>query len=239
MSTISSEQFSAEHQSELAAQYARDGFVVVPEVLSRDECRAFKEEGLRVLREHAKPNSSVFVGVAANSELFYKLASDARIVEVLRPLMPEGIMFMSDKFVWKSGEQSFGTPWHCDIAYWKNTRPKLSVWIPLDDVTAQNGALKVLPGGHKKEWLHGSHSGVEFGNRISELPENPAEQIICEMKAGGLLVFSDALPHASTPNIAGLDRYAVISTYHAPAPDEEFDKIFPARHVIAVAPSAP
>ena len=40
MSTISSEQFSAEHQSELAAQYARDGFVVVPEVLSRDECRA-------------------------------------------------------------------------------------------------------------------------------------------------------------------------------------------------------
>lgn len=220
----------------LAVQYDRDGFVVVPDVFSRAECQALKEEGLRLLSGHAGKNLSVFVGVAVASKAFYSLASDSRLVEILRPLMPEGIMFMSDKFVWKSGDQRFGTPWHCDIAYWRETRPKLSIWIALDDVTAANGALKVIPGGHKKEWRHGTQNGVEFGNRISELPEDAPGEIVCEMAAGSLLVFSDMLPHASTPNTAGLDRYAIISTYHAPAPDDFFDVQFAARHVIAAAP---
>lgn len=222
----------------LQQQYERDGFVVLREVLSREECAALKAEGLRVLQEHARPNSSVFVGVAAASQTFYDLASDPRIVAALAPLMPGGIMFMSDKFVWKSGDKSFGTPWHCDSAYWKNTRHKLSVWIPLDDATAQNGTLKVIPGAHKQEWQHGAGdlatTNNEFVNTISSLPENAPGEQVCEIPAGSLLVFSDRLPHASCPNTAGLDRYAIISTYHAPQPEEEFDLSFPARHVVNV-----
>ena len=221
---------------DLAAHYERDGFVVVPDVLSREECAALKEEGQRVLRAHAGKNNSVYVGVAAASKVYYDLASHPRIIEVLRPIMTDGIMFMSDKFVWKSGQHRFPSPWHCDIAYWRNTRPKLSVWIPLDDAKADNGALKVIPGGHKREWDHGTGDAAvtnnEFINTINFLPENPDVSIVVEMTAGSLLVFSDMLPHASTTNTAGLDRYAIISTYHAPAPDEEFDKMFAARHVI-------
>ena len=220
----------------LASRFERDGYVVVPNVLSREECAELKQEGLRVLRTHAREGSSVFGPVSANSHVYYQLASDPRIVEVLRPLMPHGIMFMSDKFVWKSGKNRFPSPWHCDIAYWRNTRPKLSVWIPLDDATAQNGALKVIPGGHKREWQHGTGdvevTNDEFTNIIADLPENPQGSLVVEMTAGSLLLFSDLLPHASTPNVAGLDRYAIISTYHAPAPDEEFDRTCPARHVI-------
>jgi hypothetical protein len=225
--------------SDLAAQYERDGFVVLPQVLSADECRSLKEEGLRVLREHSDARRTVFVGVAAASEVFYKLASDPRIVEPLKQIMPDGVMFLSDKFVFKSGEHRFGTPWHCDIAYWKNTRPKLSIWIPLDDVSAANGTLKVLPGGHKRSWQHdateGEKTNNEFSNVIRSLPEDMPEQFVCELPAGSLLIFSDRLPHASMPNSAGADRYVIISTYQAPAPDDFFDVGFPARHVI-VAP---
>lgn len=234
--TISDSPISIDIPSDLAARYDRDGFVVIPDVLSEEECRELKAEGLRVLREHANPKASVYVGVAVASPSFYKLASDPRIIEVLKPLMPEGIMFMSDKFVFKSGEMAFGTPWHYDAAYWPNTRSKLSVWIPLDDATVANGALKVVPGGHKQEWRHahseGGKTGGEFVNTISDLPFDAPDEVVCEMKAGSLLVFSDLLPHASTPNTAGLDRYAIISTYHAPAPDDEFDVQFNARHVI-------
>jgi ectoine hydroxylase-related dioxygenase (phytanoyl-CoA dioxygenase family) len=222
--------------SNIAADYDRDGFVVIPSALSPDECRALKEEGLRVLREHSNAKRSVHVGIAAVSEVFYKFASDPRLIEPLKQIMPDGVMFMSDKFVFKSGTHRFGSPWHCDIAYWRNTRPKLSIWIPLDDVTAQNGALKVIPGGHKREWQHGASEGAEtngeFNNVISSLPEDVPEQIVCEMPAGSLLIFSDMLPHASMPNTTGADRYAIIGTYHAPAPDEPFDVQFSARHVI-------
>lgn len=212
-------------------QYERDGFLIVPDLLTSNECKQLKREGLKVLSEHAKPGSTVFVGAAANSSLFYRLASHARIVKVLHQIMPDGIMFMSDKLVFKTGVQPKATPWHCDNAYWRNTRPKLSVWIALDDVSAQNGALRVLPGGHHQDWKHSAAAqGEEFGNRIQDLNEETA--VICEMKAGSALFFSDRLPHSSTPNSNGEDRYAIISTYHVPAPDEEFDTHFAARHVI-------
>jgi ectoine hydroxylase-related dioxygenase (phytanoyl-CoA dioxygenase family) len=219
------------HDTSLAAQYERDGFLVARDLLDSQECAALKIEGLKVLSQHARAGSTVYVGAAVNSELFYRLASHAGIVRVLHSIMPGGIMFMSDKLVFKSGVQPKATPWHCDNAYWRNTRPKLSVWIALDDVTAQNGAMRVLPGGHHQDWQHSSPApGEEFGNRIQNLNEETV--ITCEMKAGSALFFSDRLPHSSTPNSNGKDRYAIISTYHAPAPDEEFDTRFAARHVI-------
>ena len=232
---------SATISTGLAAQYDRDGFVIVPDVLGLDECRALKEEGLKVLREHAKPTQSVYVGVAVASKMYYDLASDPRIVEILKQLMPDGVMFMSDKFCYKSGQQRFATPWHCDIAYWEGTRPKVSVWIPLEDATVDNGALKVVPGGHKQAWQHGNgnpaHNG-EFTNVIPDMDEATQGGIVCEMTAGSLLFFSDRLPHASRPNTSGADRYAIIGTYHAPAEDEPFDIGFDARHVIVPGPSS-
>jgi ectoine hydroxylase-related dioxygenase (phytanoyl-CoA dioxygenase family) len=225
----------------VAERYARDGFVLVENVLSRDECSALKAEGVEVLRQHARPGASVYVGAAAVSPVFRALASDDRLVRTLRDLLPGGVMFMSDKLVFKSGLQRKPTPWHCDEAYWRGTRPKLSAWIALDDVSASNGALRVLPGGHLEKWTHTAPGGKgeEFDLRIRDLDGRQGETVVCEMAAGSALFFSDRLPHSSTPNTDGSDRYAIISTYHDPAPDEEFDLGFPARHVIEPASSQP
>lgn len=222
------------------AEYERDGYIVVEGLLSREECAALKAEGLKVLKQHSGEGASVFVGVAAASDAYYDLASHPKIIEVLREIMPDGVAFLSDKFVFKSGEMRFPTPWHQDESYWRNTRPKLSVWIPLDDVTRHNGALKVLPGRHKDVLDHGGENNVptkEFGNVIRDLPQDAPGEVIAEMKAGDALFFSDLLPHASCPNESGEDRYAIISTYHAPVgEDEPFDLDFPARHVIIPSP---
>ncbi len=222
--------------------YARDGFVVAHELFTPRECEELKAEGAKILREKMRPGATVYVGVAAASPMFYKLASDERIVAVLRELMPDGVMFLSDKFVFKSGEQNFPTPWHQDVAYWQNTRPKLSVWIALDDVSKENGTLKVLPGSHHAQLQHGGGEGREtngeFVNVIDELPMDAPGEVVCEMKRGGALFFSDHLAHASCANRSGEDRYVIISTYHAPAPDEEFDLGFSARHVIEPTPTS-
>jgi ectoine hydroxylase-related dioxygenase (phytanoyl-CoA dioxygenase family) len=226
-------------EQEWKEEYMRDGYIVVPGVLSREDCAALKVEGLEVLRKHSDPGFTVYVGVAVASDVYYQLASHPRIVEVLKALMPDGVMFLSDKFVFKSGEQRFPTPWHQDEAYWRNTRPKLSVWIALDDVSRHNGALKVLPGRHHSVLDHGQATGVptnEFTNTIASIPQDAPGEVIAEMKAGDALFFSDLTPHASCPNESGEDRYAIISTYHAPAEDEPFDLGFKARHVIVPKP---
>ncbi len=216
--------------------YDRDGYWVAPSLLSAAECEELKKEALRVLKEKARPGATVYVGVSAASAVYYRLADDPRVVEILRVIMPDGVAFMSDKFVFKSGQQRFPTPWHYDAAYWPDTRPKLSVWIPLDDATAANGTLKVVRGSHKREWHHqtgdASKTNNEFVSVISESQWTPADEVTCEIPRGSAIFFTDRTVHASCENVSGEDRYAIISTYHAPAEDEEFDKQFPARHVI-------
>ncbi len=221
--------------------YERDGYYVAHHLLSPKECEELKAEATRVLRECGKPGTTVYVSVAAVNARYYRLADDPRVVSILQAIMPKGVMFLSDKFVFKTGAKKFATPWHIDAFYWRNTRPKLSVWIALDDVSAVNGALKVIPRSHLREWKPhvendmGNTNG-EFAHVISDTPWKPEDEVICEIRKGGAIFFSDRLVHGSCTNLSGQDRYAIISTYHAPQEDEEFDKHFPARHVIVPQP---
>ena len=224
-------------RSRLAARYDRDGFVVVPDVLSAAECDRLKTEARAVLDARAKAAASVHVHVSVGSPVFRALAEDPRIVDILKPLMPQGVMFLSDKIVYKSADKTFATPWHIDFFYWRNTRPKLSVWIPLDDALAENGTLTVVPGSHKKDWRMvkiGLPSG-DFQYEINDGTWREGDIVTCAIKRGSVIVFSDRLVHGSTRNTSGRDRYAIISTYHSPGADEPFDLDFPARKVLVEA----
>lgn len=223
--------------SGLAERYARDGFVIVPDLFTAEECDRLKAEARHVLDTKAKPGSSVYVHVSVVSPQFRALAEDPRVVDVLEQVMPQGVMFLSDKIVYKSASKAFATPWHIDFFYWRNTRPKLSVWIPLDDATAANGTLTVVPGSHKKDWNMvkiGLPSG-DFQYEINDNTWKEGDIVTCNIKRGSIIVFSDRLVHGSTRNTAGQDRFAIISTYHSPASDEPFDLDFPARKVLVEA----
>jgi len=226
-------------QNDLALRYDRDGYAVVASVFSREECIAFKAEALRLLAQDCdkrKKQSSVVLGAAASSPLFRALAGDARIVDLLKPLMPDGIMFLSDKFVFKSKEQNFPTPWHIDRFYWPETRSKLSLWIALDRATAENGAVKAIRRSHKREWrARKGDTGLsngEFPLVLDPSSWDAADEVICAVEQGDCVILSDRVVHASCANVSGADRYSLISTYHAPAPDDAFDIHFPARHVV-------
>src|SRR3954469_7040461 len=112
-----------------ARDYARDGYLVLPSLFTPAECAALKAEARRAMDAHAGPESTVFVGLSVVNARFRDLHADERLVGALSAVMPEGVMFLSDKAVFKSGHKRFATPWHIDEFYWSGTRPKLSVWI--------------------------------------------------------------------------------------------------------------
>jgi ectoine hydroxylase-related dioxygenase (phytanoyl-CoA dioxygenase family) len=232
------------HEIEHRNRYERDGFVLVASVFSPSECADFKQEALRLLAqdcEKQKRQQTVVLGASANSRLFYDLSADPRMLALLKPLMPDGIMFLSDKLVFKSKAQRFPTPWHIDRFYWAETRSKLSVWIALDAATAGNGALKVVRGSHRREWRfrNGDLAATngEFPRVLEPSSWDVADEIICAAAVGDCIVFPDTLVHASCANVIGKDRYSLISTFHAPAPDDAFDVQFPARHVVWPSPA--
>jgi hypothetical protein len=219
---------------DISARYERDGFIVIPDLVDGEECDKLKIEAQKLLKEKSRPDASVYVHASIASPLYRQFHQDARLVELLKKLMPHGVMFLSDKIVVKTANKTFATPWHTDRFYWPNTRPKLSVWIPFDDANADNGTLTVIRGSHKKDWTMTNKAlpNGEFVYQVADSDINNDDVVVCTVKRGAAILFSDRLVHGSTANIARTDRYTVISTYHAPADDEPFDLDFAARQIL-------
>lgn len=205
--------------------YKRDGFVVVPGLLGEEEAEKLKAEMKRLLARVDAGNvpaggnryekTGVFVGLAANSALFRAAAAHRRIAGILRQLIGDHVMFLSDKVVFKNAKLNFGSPWHQDWPYWKGSH-KMSVWIALDAADRYNGCLKVIPGSHKRGRL--DHAGQVnddrgFGNRLDETQIDESNVVTLEIAQGGAVFFHDLLFHASYPNVSGEERYTLISTY--------------------------
>jgi len=208
-------------------RYERDGFLVLEDLFDAAEAEALKREARRLLgvggsepvvdqaavegfRKHG-----VFVGLAASSPAFGEAARHPRIVAVLREVLGDSVVFLSDKAVYKDATTDFGSPWHQDWPYWKGSH-KVSVWIALDAATRENGCLKVIPGSHHQgELAHTGEAadGLGFDNRLAADMLDEAEAVTLELPAGGAVVFHDLLFHASHPNSSGRDRWALISTY--------------------------
>jgi ectoine hydroxylase-related dioxygenase (phytanoyl-CoA dioxygenase family) len=168
--------------------------------------------------------TGVVVGLAARSEVFRKAVRDERLVDILEAIQWPNIEFLSDKVVYKDQETEFGSPWHQDWPYWRGTN-KISVWVALDDVTADNGALKVLPRSHAEFVAHhgDSSDGYGFGHRLRQGEVDETQAVTAEMEAGGAVFFLDLTLHASHPNRTRADRWVWIPTYRdAQANDPDY-----------------
>lgn len=99
-------------------------------------------------------------------------------------------------------------PWHQDNAYYdlKPETPVVGVWIALDDVSAANGCMHLVPGGHKigaiphfkrRDW---QICDTEFLNKPC---------VTVSLKAGGCMIFNGMLPHGTPYNGTNQRRRAL------------------------------
>ncbi|GLI71116.1 hypothetical protein VaNZ11_016183 [Volvox africanus] len=110
----------------------------------------------------------------------------------------EGPYLFNEQFIVKpscsSSAAAFG--WHRDSDWCRGRQeyeysPYVSVWVALDDMTADNGALAVLPGSHV---ISGANWAGDGGSKGRQPPEH------LFVPAGTAVVFVDTLLHASGPN---------------------------------------
>lgn len=85
----------------------------------------------------------------------------------------------------------------------------LSFWIPLTDITKDNGALCLMP---QSQWLFSPYRSISFDppfqNIVSKV-RGYLEPIY--MKAGQALIFDNRVIHNSLPNLSGHERVVVMS----------------------------
>jgi hypothetical protein len=85
-----------------------------------------------------------------------------------------------------------------------------NVWIPLTDVTEENGALFFLPGSHL--WFKNQRSGSLPSARISHSHFPRSAVQIVNVKRGQVVLFDPAVFHGSMPNHSKQNRTIVTAT---------------------------
>jgi ectoine hydroxylase-related dioxygenase (phytanoyl-CoA dioxygenase family) len=141
-----------------------------------------------------------------------RLATDPRLLAALGALYGEEACLFKDKLIFKP-PGAYGYGLHQDFIAWKNfPRSFLTVVIPIDPTTADNGCTEVFPGLHRQGYL-----AEEDGN-YHQLPLDviaDAPGVNLEMEPGDLAVFGCFVPHRSMPNRSDRWRRQLYVSYNA------------------------
>lgn len=102
-------------------------------------------------------------------------------------------------------------PWHQDHAYFDLPIESrvCGVWIALGEVTEENGAMFMLPGGHRLGPI------VHFRRRdwqICDTELTGKRPVALPMSRGDLVIFDAKIPHGTPTNRTGQQRWAL--QYH-------------------------
>jgi ectoine hydroxylase-related dioxygenase (phytanoyl-CoA dioxygenase family) len=107
--------------------------------------------------------------------------------------------------------------WHQDFPFTPHSNDDLvTALLMIDEVTAENGPLEVLPGSHKGP-IHGLwHGGVFTGAVDDEVAaDSQSNAVTCMGSAGSVCLMHTRLLHGSAPNLSDKPRTLFICVYSA------------------------
>lgn len=113
------------------------------------------------------------------------------------------------QFFVKKKNSSGDIDFHTDTSLILNQaiEPNYGIWIPLIDVTEENGAMIVVPGSH--QWYDGIIAGPwPFYPYLEQIRKKSRA---LSMNAGDMLVFDTRLIHSSAHNQSSADRISIVA----------------------------
>ena len=112
------------------------------------------------------------------------------------------------------------TPWHQDEASRDSgfVYNQVSIWMPLQEATLENGCMQYVSGTHRGEVL--DHASPHNDPRIHAIEcvgdFDRAAAVACPMAAGGAVVHSGRTLHYAGANESRAARYAYVMMYETP-----------------------
>jgi ectoine hydroxylase-related dioxygenase (phytanoyl-CoA dioxygenase family) len=202
-------------EADLAA-VQRDGYVILPDLLSADELAHIRDSVTPLLDHHGR---NAFEGrltqriysVLNKTRACDVIADHPRVLALLdRLLLPNYLLSMLQVINILPGEKA--QMLHTDDAFYPLPRPRnalgcATIWA-IDDFTADNGATDIIPGSHR------------WGD---EAPDS-ADRRPVVMPAGSCVFFVGTLWHGGGANRSDRPRLAVTAQYCEPwvRPQEAF-----------------
>ena len=206
------------------AEYKEKGWIVPTWELPAELLADMRKEYHALLERNSHLQSDIMMvphqtkggsmGVIG-SEKWLEFATHPSIISTASQLIGEDIILWGTTIFGKPAFSGKETPWHQDGEYYPiKPLEGLTVWIPLDDVTPENGPMQFIPGSHKQHKLF-SHSWSEGNDKTINLvcdsehfDESTATPLV--IRAGQVSFHDVYMIHGSTANRTDRRRAAFI-----------------------------
>ena len=200
----------------LQKQFELNGYVVIP-FLNKSQIKDLREF---FFATHPQIPDG-FYSSSFNSDEQHKQSVNEKIEQTLHSAVTERfneIKKLGSCFLNKQPGQISEMPIHQDWTVVDEPNfDSVTIWIPLQDVNEQNGAIQVIDGSHRfSTELRSPSFDAPFKNVQDEMRKDLK---LLPMKVGEAFIFSQALLHASPPNMSSEPRIAV--TYGLIAKDAQ------------------
>ncbi len=199
--------------TEQAAAELRDtGFVLLKGIFSEAELQPLRQLTDRIVayaEQHLEdPFADYYLRHRSDQGVLYDLfqrhpefqsvARKKELLDVLEGVIGKDIFMYENCLVYKPKGKNNAVPWHQDFINRPNEPVKYISWVAMDDVTIDNGAMKLIPGSHRKGFLPMYRvKGETHHDRIKPeyIEEDKAQYVT--MQAGDALLFNQLVVHSS------------------------------------------
>ncbi len=220
----------------------RDGFLLVENVLTPEELAALTSEfdgWIAESKDHDKPWGRIMDGrprfdlepghsaakpalrrVNSPTEIsasYEHVMAESRVPALVADLIGANVKFHHSKINSKLPGAATLVKWHQDFPFTPHSNDDLvTALIFVDEVTAENGPLEVLPGSHKGPlyplWHEGRFTGAVD---VALEPEMRGKSAQCVGPAGSVCFMHTRLLHGSAANRSAQPRTLFICVYSA------------------------
>ena len=209
--------------------YQRDGVVRLKGFFSAELVAEVRAELVRYMRDDlpSKPADARTLEadgrtvrnlwrLEQHSDYFRRLAASEWINSLVAKLVGGEPVLAAVETFNKPARIGSAVPYHQDNAYFCRTPPDmLTLWVAIDPVTKENGAVYFIKGSHKSGMLPTRPSGVT-GNSIglAERPTTPeAEQFCATLAPGDATIHHCEVIHHSHPNHTDQSRLGLLFVF--------------------------
>jgi len=197
-------------------KYQRDGFFILEKIIPDEQLEAIRKHCSELVEEQdqemdrqgtyelnlTRRNSRYFVFLAYKDrpELGDFIFSDLT-ADICRATIGDNAMLFWEQFVVKGLDKKGAEfTWHQDSGYVDHEhKPYVNCWIPLDDVSEENGTIFLLPYSLAGTRDKVEHKPVE-GSKDRMGYFGPEKGVAVACPAGSIVVFTSTVFHRSGPN---------------------------------------
>ncbi len=237
---------------EQVAFFNEEGYLAIDALTSQEEVAWLREIYDRLFEQRAGREEGAQFDLAGTDEE----GKEAALPQILNPakyapeLLDSQLLKNATKLVqqligseakaqfahaiFKPAKFGAETPWHQDASYWSpaHRHRAVSIWVPLQEATPENGCMEFVPGSHRDQWVV-DHQSINNDPRIHGLELVPEEMhrvkdaVACPLPPGGCTVHGGYMLHHTGPNKSDVPRRAIILAGGLPGIKLDEPRVFP------------